>query len=267
MADPKITHTEVLSLTQRGGHIFQLIVKAPPGDWTDPGVFAKLRAWAEAPYVYPLLDRPISVHRFSKNGPERTLEFLIREIGPGTSFLAKLKPTDKLKITGPLGRGLLSLAPDILSQPLYLVAGGIGLAPMACVLELKPPKPLLFYGERSGCFQIDRDYLASFAPDFMASTEDGRGYGQKGLVTGLVRKALEVEKRTILACGPRGMLAALAPLARKFGVRLYVSGEAFFGCGLGVCLSCSLPLSDKTRFRLCQEGPVIDGLKVDWDKR
>ena len=35
-------------------------------------------------------------------------------------------------------------------------------------------------------------------------------------------------------------------------------------CGLGVCLTCSLPLKDGGRLRACQEGPVVDGGVIDW---
>jgi hypothetical protein len=38
------------------------------------------------------------------------------------------------------------------------------------------------------------------------------------------------------------------------------------GCGLGICLSCSLPRLNGGNFRVCEEGPLVDGLSLDWDK-
>jgi dihydroorotate dehydrogenase electron transfer subunit len=208
------------------------------------------------------LDRPFSPHRYWPELGE--LSFLIRPVGPGTRALASLKPGDPVRLTGPLGRGLADLAPDFAGRPFYLVAGGVGLAPMANFLAGQKAPAKLFYGERRGQDLIDREYLASFAPGFAAAAQDGQGYGERGLVTGLLGNALAQEKRDLFACGPPGLLAALAPLARASGVRYYAAAEAFMACGLGVCLSCARALADGTRIRLCQDGPVVDGLALDW---
>jgi dihydroorotate dehydrogenase electron transfer subunit len=137
---------------------------------------------------------------------------------------------------------------------------------MANLLDKSRGSSRLFYGERLGQSLIDQAYLSSFSPDFLAATEDGLGYGQKGRVTDLLIKALQQEKRDIFACGPPGLLAALAPIAKDNQVRYYASAEAFMACGLGVCLSCSRSRLDGTRLRLCQKGPVVDGLKFDWNQ-
>jgi dihydroorotate dehydrogenase electron transfer subunit len=36
-------------------------------------------------------------------------------------------------------------------------------------------------------------------------------------------------------------------------------------CGLGVCLSCTLPLKKGGRFKVCGEGPVADGRIINWE--
>jgi dihydroorotate dehydrogenase electron transfer subunit len=135
---------------------------------------------------------------------------------------------------------------------------------MANLLAAQKAPARLFYGERRGQDLMDRDYLASFAPDFAAAAQDGQGYGEKGLATDLLVRALAQEKRAIFACGPPGLLAALAPLARKLGLRYFAAVEAFMACGLGVCLSCAKALTGGARIRLCQDGPVVDGLSLDW---
>jgi dihydroorotate dehydrogenase electron transfer subunit len=165
-----------------------------------------------------------------------------------------------------LGRGLATLAPNFERDPFYLVAGGVGLAPMANFLDRRKAPATLFYGERKGQFLIDRDYLASFAPNFEAATQDGLGYGRKGLVTDLLAEALAKEARALFACGPPSLLAALAPLARAHQTRYYAAAEAFMACGLGVCLSCSRTLLSGEKIRLCLDGPVVDGLAVDWSR-
>jgi dihydroorotate dehydrogenase electron transfer subunit len=137
---------------------------------------------------------------------------------------------------------------------------------MANLIDQSKGPNHLFYGEREGQSLIDKAYLTSFAPNFTAVSEDGLGYGEKGLVTQSLKAALERERRTIFACGPQGLLAALAPLARSYGVNCYVAAEAYMACGLGVCLSCGHYLVDGSRIRLCQDGPVVDGLLMDWEK-
>jgi dihydroorotate dehydrogenase electron transfer subunit len=262
-----IALAEVVALTQRGADYYQLTVKVPPESgisWADPGLFAKLRTWDLPPANGPVLDIPLSVHRYRPDSLEA--DFLIRPVGPGTKALVQSQPGDQIRLTGPLGQGLSQLDPNFAQKPFYLVAGGVGLAPMASLLDRVKAPTALFYGERRGAALIDRDYLSSFAANFQAATEDGLGYGQKGRVADLVAVALAKEKRDLFACGPIGLLAALAPLAKSHKIRYFAAAEAFMACGLGVCLSCGRSLKDGTRIRLCLDGPVVDGLAFDWEK-
>ena len=227
-----------------------------------PGRFVKVRAWPEAPNGSgPFLDRPISVHRAGGG----RLELLFRVVGPATRLLSQSAPGESLKISGPLGRGLAAHMPG--PQDMYLVGGGIGLAPMAMAsdwLSENGRQWQLFYGEKDGAAQVTETWLKSWAGDYAAVTEDGSGYGGCGLVTGPLAEALAAAPRPVFACGPTPMLAAVADLCARFGVNCLTSVEAGMACGFGVCLTCSLPLKDGGRFRVCREGPVVNGLTVDW---
>jgi dihydroorotate dehydrogenase electron transfer subunit len=258
-----LAQAEVLDLANVGGPNFLLTLGLAAGEarLRALGRFARLRAWPAPPLgPGPLLDRPISIHRL----PDRGAEFLIRKVGPGTALLSSLERGARVRLIGPLGRGLDDLDPSFSSKSWHLVAGGAGLGPMASFLEALPGRARLFYGERSGSLQVDRGFLSRLAPGAVAVTEDGSGYGRRGLVTAPLEAALGKDPRPILACGPPAMLAALARLAQKCSVPLVACAEARMGCGLGVCLSCSLPLLDGSNLRVCQQGPVIDGLAVDW---
>ena len=229
-----------------------------------PGSFVKIRAWAgPGEGDGPLLDRPFSVHRTEGD----RLSILYRVVGPATRLLSLARPGQTVRVTGPLGHGLDQATPR--PKAIYLVAGGIGLAPMALARDWLGPEgtAALFYGERSGVLQVEEDWLKSWAGDFTATVDDGTGYGRAGLVTEALAEALARELRPIFACGPKPMLAAVSALGARFGAPgVWVSVEAGMACGLGVCLTCSLPLLGGGRFRACQEGPVVDGLKVDWEK-
>jgi len=228
-----------------------------------PGRFVKIRAWPDLEdHQGPVLDRPFSIHRV--NGDQLTL--LYRVVGPATRLMCFVSAGGSIRVSGPFGRGLA----EVLDQPsgLYLAAGGIGLAPMAMARDwLGSARPAtLFYGERCGAAQVEESWLKTWAGDYLAVTEDGAGYGETGLVTGPLEAALARDIRPVFACGPTPMLAAVSRLGARYGAPVAVSVEAGMACGFGVCLTCSLPLVGGGRFRVCREGPVVDGLSVDWEK-
>jgi len=261
-ADPVMAEGRLRASRELSAGTFWLDVETPAADlFRAPGCFVKLRAWPEpGDGAGPLLDRPFSIHRVQAGG----VQFLIRRVGPATRLLGELAVGRPVRIIGPLGRSLAGIIPE--PTDCHLVAGGIGLAPLALVRDwLAGQRSRLFYGERAGRHQVDPAWLAAWAGDFTATVDDGSGYGRPGLVTAPLAEALAREPRPILACGPPALLAAVTGLAEQFGVIPWVWLEVGMACGLGVCLSCSLPLKEGGRFQVCREGPVADGRKVDWE--
>lgn len=262
--DAVIAEGRVLENRSLSSDTFLMTINCPEvARLAGPGRFVKIRAWPGLEDAQgPLLDRPFSIHR--ADGGQ--LSLLYRVVGPGTRLMCSVPAGGSLRVSGPLGRGLAEVAEK--PSGLYLAAGGIGLAPMALVRDwLGPKRPsTLFYGERNGPAQVAEDWLKSWAGDCRAVTEDGTGYGQRGLVTVPLEEALSREPRPVFACGPKPMLAAVSRLGARYGAPVWTSVEAGMACGFGVCLTCSLPLKGGGRFRACQEGPVVDGLSVDWEK-
>ena len=77
----------------------------------------------------------------------------------------------------------------------------------------------------------------------------------------------------LYACGPNKMLAALAAWSAEKDLPCQVSLETHFGCGLGICAGCAVPVkttagTEVSAFErfvfLCREGPVMDAQRVDW---
>ena len=85
------------------------------------------------------------------------------------------------------------------------------------------------------------------------------------------------------ACGPHGMLGAVARWGLERGVRAHLAMESVMACGTGVCRGCPLPRSkaasvafdpDRTpslygnrEFAMCcTEGPVFEAHDLDWDR-
>lgn len=256
---PVITMAQVWDSRQMAENTFLLTIDCPEvakKAW--PGSFVKLRAWKED--EGPLLDRPLSIHRVLGDH----VQFLYRVVGRATTKLSQLRPKELVKISGPLGRGL---AEYINPSSMYLVAGGIALAPMALVRDwLGTEESHLFYGERTGLLQVDENWLSTWAGNFTAMAEEEPAYGHKGLVTEPLTAALEHEPNPIFACGSISMLRAVNVLAQKYEVPLWVLLEAGMACGFGVCLTCNLPLKEGGYFRVCHDGPVVDALTVDWEK-
>ncbi len=79
----------------------------------------------------PLLRRPFSFHRLFPG--EGVVEILYKVVGRGTLLLSRCRPGTRLNLMGPLGNGF-TLPPDT-SQPLALVAGGIGIAPLMALMD------------------------------------------------------------------------------------------------------------------------------------
>ena len=65
------------------------------------------------------------------------------------------------------------------------------------------------------------------------------------------------------------MLRAVAEAATARGIPSYVAVEESMACGIGVCMTCVLPIvgeDGRTRFsRSCVEGPVFGGDQVRFD--
>ncbi|MBS1245323.1 MAG: oxidoreductase FAD/NAD(P)-binding domain protein, partial [Deltaproteobacteria bacterium] len=103
-------------------------------------------------------------------------------------------------------------------------------------------------------------------------TDDGTA-GFFGTVASALREHLAQRKPsgmaplTILACGPREMLKAVAELALPLGVRVQVSLESHMACGFGVCWGCVTEVRDGEKSwyrRVCREGPVFDAREIVW---
>ena len=207
----------------------------------------------------PLLKRPFSIHRL---GPGPEISILFRIVGVGTSLLAQARPGEKLELLGPLGRGF-DLA--MVTDRVYLAAGGLGVAPMPALVEAlgKETRASLFYGVRSGDEILAEDYLSLFSVHTVITTEDG-SKGAAGLCTEPLARALNEHPAPIMACGPYPMLRAVAELAANAGVPTQVSLEAHMACGMGACLGCVTPKSSGGYSRVCMEGPVFKAEEVQW---
>jgi 2-polyprenylphenol hydroxylase and related flavodoxin oxidoreductases len=198
-----------------------------------------------------------------------TVSFVVAEHGPGTRWLVRQRAGDSLDLVGPLGNPFpIPSGP----APAVLVGGGYGSAPLLPLAQtlLDNDSPVEFV---LGAATADRLYgeLAAkrLAGQVTVTTDDGSA-GEKGLVTDVLPEAIErINAEIVYACGPMPMLAAVGAIARHKAIRAQVAVEESMACGIGVCMTCVLPVrgkDGKSRFvRSCVDGPVFDALDVRWN--
>ncbi|MDR2947386.1 MAG: hypothetical protein LBV79_11660, partial [Candidatus Adiutrix sp.] len=139
-ASPVITQGIVLENRPLSPSTFLMVIDCPELPEARPGQFVKIRTWDESNQGgSPFLDRPFSIHRLEGG----RLSLLYRVVGPATKIMSRAQVDSPVKVSGPLGWG----TPTALKRnPLYLVGGGIGLAPMGMVLGQPGATAHLFYG-------------------------------------------------------------------------------------------------------------------------
>ncbi|MEJ2366874.1 MAG: dihydroorotate dehydrogenase electron transfer subunit [Acidobacteriota bacterium] len=227
-----------------------------------PGQFYMLRGdWG----ADPLLSRPVSI--LAQDVSSRQIRFLIKVFGEGSRRLASLKPGELLYGTGPFGN---TFPVDFLSPEdrVLLVGGGVGMPPIVYLAESTKAmgvSPVVLQGGRTEKDLVLLEELAGLKIDPVLATEDG-SRGRKGRVTVLLEEALKDAPRVVYACGPEGMLQAVADVCRG-RVACYLSLEAYMACGYGVCLGCvvSVRQEEGGRYRrVCKEGPVFSAEDLTW---
>jgi dihydroorotate dehydrogenase electron transfer subunit len=215
----------------------------------------------------PLWRRPLGVHDYRTIRGEGVLSLLYQVVGPTTRELAALCPGAALDLLGPHGRGFRLEAAEH-----WLVGGGRGVAPLfyaARTLRRRELPCRVFIGGRgAGHILRERDFTRLGCRVEVATDDGSRGV--RGLVTGPVERALarvSEKRRTgilLSACGPHGMLQAVAAIAAARAVAAQVSVDPLMACGRGLCLGCTVAGRDGYRLA-CQHGPVFDTRDLNWD--
>jgi len=212
-----------------------------------------------------ILRRPLSIHDIYRD----EISVLFRVRGKGTESLSRFKPGDRLDIIGPLGNGF-SLKKISSYDRIYLLAGGIGVAPLfflAKVLNGKKTasqdqKLTLLLGAASKKELLCAGRFKQLGWKVKTITDDG-SCGRQGLCLDLLEEELnkpgkQEEKIKIYACGPEPMFKSLAEVLRPLPqIDCEVSFEQFMGCGIGICLGCVISTRQGYK-RVCKDGPVFN---------
>jgi len=219
-----------------------------------------------------VLRRAFAIYRtFDKGSNGGLLEIVVAPHGAGSTWLTNQLPGFKVDLIAPLGTAF-----GIPTEPVraLLVGGGYGSAPLFGLSEVL---------KNRGC-RVDMVLGASTAMKIYAPldgkrsvnslttvTEDGTT-GITGKVTDVLADIIETNQIDIIySCGPMGMLEAINVIAEKLGVVHQCAIEEAMACGIGVCMTCVLPIRGEDgvvrMLRSCIDGPVVDGDSVIWGSK
>ena len=101
------------------------------------------------------------------------------------------------------------------------------------------------------------------------TTDDGSA-GTRGWVSDVLPDIVRLSQSAVVyGCGPMAMLRSITEIAAAEGAVAQVAVEESMACGVGVCMTCVMPVvgnDGSTRMaRSCVEGPVFRGDRVRWD--
>ncbi|MBF0590346.1 MAG: dihydroorotate dehydrogenase electron transfer subunit [Magnetococcales bacterium] len=250
-----------------------------------PGHFVHLESHASL-----TLPRPFSV--LGVDQEEGAIDLLYKVVGQGTRLMAEWRKGDVVRLLGPVGN------PFAVNDPpgrAVLVAGGIGLAPLDFLARhlatINVPTVLMVGSEGGLPFPVATSRLSwpgEVSPGMALSHLESLGIPsrlaslseQPGVYRGFVTELLADYLRTLdpghlsgvtlYVCGPTPMMAAVAHVAREFGVDGQASLEEHMACGFGGCAGCVAPIrikpGDWGYRRVCVDGPVFPLLNVAWEQ-
>ena len=260
-------NAEVLSNKRVGSYNHMVFAVDGLAALCKPGNFVAISVGG--PTSSMILRRAFAIYRATmRSDGIGLLELVVAPMGSGSKWLASQEPGDLVDLIAPLGTGF-RIPKDPVNA--LLIGGGYGSAPLFALAETL---------KQRGC-RVDMVLGASTAGKIYAplegkrsvnsltiTTDDGSA-GTTGRVSDVLPELIkEHEVDVIYSCGPMAMLEAITKISQSFGVVHQCSVEESMACGIGVCMTCVLPVEGDDGLirmtRTCIDGPVMDGNKVLW---
>ncbi|MBP2702406.1 dihydroorotate dehydrogenase electron transfer subunit [Microbispora sp. RL4-1S] len=255
-------------LTTRRVDAYHALTVVAPGiaDRCRPGHF--VTASVGGPNTSMLTRRAFAVHDV-KPDYGGTVELVFGVRGPGTAWLADLRARDTLDLVGPLGRPF-PLPRDPCTC--VLVGGEYGSASLfalADALQARGCRVDFVLGAPSADRVFGALRARRMGETTTLTTEDG-SLGMRGKVTDVLPGVIaDARADAVYACGPMDMLRGVTAVAVEFDIPVQVAVEERMACGIGVCMTCVLPVigdDGVTRMvRACTDGPAFRGERVRFE--
>ena len=197
------------------------------------------------------------------------IELIVAPHGNGSSWLCGLAEGEQIDITLPLGT---AFGIPTTSVNALLVGGGYGSAPLfglAEVLKERGCRVDMLLGASTGAKIYAPLEGKRSVNSLRIFTEDG-SMGETGRITSPIAQLVsELQIDVIYSCGPMAMLKAISDILSGGDVVHQCAVEEAMACGIGICMTCVLPVKDETgkisNLRSCIDGPVMDGANIEWD--
>ena len=261
---------EIVSNKKVGAYHHMVFAVGDIANAAKPGNFVAISVGGESSQL--VLRRAFAIYRtFDRGASGGLLEIVVAPHGAGSTWLANQQPGMKIDLIAQLGTAF-----GIPTEPVraLLVGGGYGSAPLFGLSDVL---------KNRGC-RVDMVIGASTAMKIYApldgkrsvssltiTTEDG-STGKTGKVTDVLREIITSNEIDIVySCGPMGMLEAINNITEEFNLVHQCSIEESMACGIGVCMTCVLPIKGEDgqirMLRSCIDGPVVAGESVIWSAK
>ena len=187
----------------------------------------------------------------------------VKVVGKGTSEISEFELGSMVDCLGPLGNGF-----DFEGyENIILTGGGTGVFPINFAYET-----LTAAGKNvTVCEGFRNAEQVIINKEGYILTTDSGDMGIKGtVIAGLDAIYISEPSKTLICCvGPIPMMKAVSSWAADKGLKCLVSMEQRMGCGVGICLCCTVKVKDEgpdgfKNVRCCKEGPVFDSKEVVW---
>lgn len=203
----------------------------------------------------------------SSPSDSQKMEITIMKAGRVTSLLHQCKKGQKVGIRGPFGNGYP--IDDFAGREVYIVGGGVGLAPIrslfltlvdrindfksvVCRFGAKTPEDFIYKSDLFGPWQKIRGVNMKLTVD----NANGKWKDNVGVVTTILAPDdVDVRRSVAVVCGPPIMMKFTTLKLLEFGFKpanIYLSMEKNMSCGIGKCGHCMLG-----KFYVCKDGPVF----------
>lgn len=195
------------------------------------------------------------------------MEITIMKVGEVTEKLHECEEGQRVGIRGPFGNGYP--VEEYLGREVYIVGGGVGLAPIrslfltlvdriddfksvVCRFGARTPEDFIYKDSVFGDWQKIKGVDMKLSVD----KADGEWKYNEGVVTTILdKKDVDTENAAAVVCGPPIMMKFATQKLLDFDFspdRIYLSMEKNMSCGIGKCGHCMIG-----KYYVCKDGPVF----------
>jgi len=260
---------EILSTRKLGSYQSLTLVAPEIAERARPGQFLAIAMPESREFV---LRRYYAIYQASRRGGwAGTLEFIVDPSGPGSGWVGQAKAHEFLELMGPLGKPFSY--PKRLTNCLLVAVGrrAASIYFLAQELAARHKRVDMVIGGETFDAVFKPIEAKRLSQTVAIVTIDG-SLGERGHVMDVLPEAIARTKAEVLyAAAPARVLRKISALCAERRLPAQVAVEERMACGVGLCHTCVVPVSNKEgtgydQLRACIDGPVFNPARVLWDR-